>query len=609
MFRGRTSDRCDLCVTPLRSLASVGRARSLSSLPAVSRGRGATRKGVSAIAVCVILAFPLSLVLPSRGAMAQEAGVEEADVPEANVIAEASITTNDVADSGTADAASAHDPGEGNGSPHAEAPASSSIEGESVDALNDSVERPIHYFLERIEVVGNERTQGSIIRRLVPLSPGELLNVDDPAVEALRWRLLGTGYFDSVELSLRKGERRGWVVLVIRVRERNTFVIQQIAAGISLGVVNSRDASTDVLPYAALTLAETNLFGLGKEVSAAVLLSERQQGVRLQYSDPLIFDTAFRLDVAARYANALEFFGNRPLVSITCPPPDVLAECPPEVQAKNAVVLYNRHGLSLGTGSTAGTSSWWSVGWDGDLINVRVRPDAASEVRGGDVDPIDFAIDDGLSLVSSLRVGFTFDRRDDPALPTDGTFVNFRGDWATPLFGSDYPFLKLQGRVQQWIPLPAGKHHLRIGAFLGVVSGRAPFFHRFHVADLTDLIPSRVLEMNIDQRGAPNVLGTAIREVRSADLAARIDAEYGVLLYRGGPNVRGVDAYVGAGFYAMSDRRDLIVGGVPGYTGWARVPVDLTFDVGIRMDTVVGTFQFGLSSALGFFEPLAGVGD
>jgi len=51
------------------------------------------------------------------------------------------------------------------------------------------------------------------VRRFVPLEPGELLDVDDPAIEQIRFRLLGTGWFDDVKLRLRRGSARGRVVL------------------------------------------------------------------------------------------------------------------------------------------------------------------------------------------------------------------------------------------------------------------------------------------------------------------------------------------------------------------------------------------------------------
>src|SRR5688500_7023246 len=83
----------------------------------------------------------------------------------------------------------------------------------------------VRYTLEGIELRGNLRTRARVVLRYLPFEPGDLLDVDDPAVELARYRLLGTGFFRDVQFSLRKGSERGRVVLVVEVVERNTIVI------------------------------------------------------------------------------------------------------------------------------------------------------------------------------------------------------------------------------------------------------------------------------------------------------------------------------------------------------------------------------------------------
>jgi hypothetical protein len=101
----------------------------------------------------------------------------------------------------------------------------------------------IVYVLERIDVVG-EAVRPEVVRRFVPLEPGELLDVDDPAIEQIRFRLLGTGWFDDVKLRLRRGSARGRVVLVIEVEARNTLVISRVVAGLSRVVTDPPTTGT-----------------------------------------------------------------------------------------------------------------------------------------------------------------------------------------------------------------------------------------------------------------------------------------------------------------------------------------------------------------------------
>ena len=464
----------------------------------------------------------------------------------------------------------------------------------------EGVAGPGRFMLEDVRVEGNDRTRGSVIRSYVPLEHGDLIDPEDEEIEAIRWRLLGTGWFRQVHLSLRRGAHRGWVVLVVRVHERNTVVIEQLAFGVSEGLTRTTDTRVTVMPYAGVQLAETNLLGTGLTLRASVLGAQRQQAARLSFVAPHLRDSPMALSITGFFHNGREFFGHDPLVAIRCPPAPTV--CDPAIAARNAVVIYRRGGVELGTGRDLGASTRYRLSWRGERVNVLAMPEAASESYGTEVRPIDFAIRRAGSWVSTIRVGLVYDRRNDPALPTRGLLIDFAVDGAIHFIGSDYDFLKASGRVQRWVPLPWGhKHSLRLGAFAGVVFGNAPFFYLFHAADFTDLVPSRVLEMQLDRRPAPNLFGTAVAAMRTGDVVGRVDAEYGMQLYSGTGGVRALNAYVGVGVYGISNRRE-VGRAVPGYRGAARVPIDLTFDLGLRMDTDIGVFQLGFSNLLGFIQ-------
>lgn len=467
----------------------------------------------------------------------------------------------------------------------------------------------IRYFLERIRVRGNNATSAAVIKRYVPLDIGDVLDIDDPTIETIRFRLMGTGWFNDVRLSLERGRKRGWIVLVVEVRERNTIVVQKIVGGVSR-VVGSRQASSrdSIEPYAGLGIAETNLFGLGSTLAAQAVVATSQYGLDLRYHDPMLLGHGYELNTRAFHNRALEFFGkeNANKVSIGCVlTPEQIAdgeECPPPVLAKAAVVIYRRTGLSLGTGHDISSTLRYTLDWQGEIVDVLHKPDAASRERGSAVVPIDFRVDDGQSVVSSLQLGLTYDRRDDPGVTRRGQFMQFRAIAASGLLGSSYDFTRIELSARHWEPLAWG-HTLSVGVFAGSVFGRAPFFYHFYASDLSDLIPSRVLDLNLDHRSPHNLLGTAIGEMRAEELAARIDVEYALPLSSGGQVVRMVDAYLRGGVYALANREDVRLA-IPGYDGASRVPVDLTFDLGVRADTSVGVFSFGISTLVGFLPYL-----
>jgi outer membrane protein insertion porin family len=207
-------------------------------------------------------------------------------------------------------------------------------------------------------------------------------------------------------------------------------------------------------------------------------------------------------------------------------------------------------------------------------------------------------------------VGFIYDKRDSAILPTRGLLATFAGDLASPLIGSDYEFVRLQTSVHRWFPLKWG-HTIRTGAFAGAVFGYAPFFYKFFVTDLTDLQPSRILGLNLDHRPAPNMFGvlsgckafdsscgTAVAQMRQEELAARVDVEYVWPLARARHKfLKNADAYFLMGLYGLADPKDLQLA-IPGYSGVARLPIDLTLDFGVRLDTEIGVFQIGLAKFL-----------
>ena len=468
----------------------------------------------------------------------------------------------------------------------------------------------IIYVLERIQIRGNT-TRAALIRRFVPLAPGDALDVDDPAIENIRFRLMGTGWFNDVHLKLAKGSERGRVVLVIEVKERNTLVISQVYAGLARVVTGSQDRSDTLRPYAGLGVTEANLFGLGIGVGASAVVSEAQYGLDLRYRDPMRIGAGFDLNGRFFYNHAREFFGREPLVAINCPAIDPADKnpdpCDPDVDARRAVVIYNRVGVGLGTGHDITAALRYELDWLGELVDVTARPRAASTLigeHGEERAPIDFHVDDGISRVSSLHLGLVFDRRDDPALPSRGQLLRLDARMGSGLFGSTYDFARFELAARHYQRLP-WKHVLSLGAYVGTLFGRAPFFYRFYAADLSDLLPSRALELNLDHRRTHNLLGTSIKEFDKEDLAARVDIEYVLPLHRGVGGFRGIDAYAGVGLFFLADRETMRLG-APGYTGFERLPVDLTFDIGVQADTALGVFKVGFSSLIGFLPDLAG---
>jgi hypothetical protein len=509
-------------------------------------------------------------------------------------------------------------------------PSNAPLEAGELDGPRENGATDLKYLLERIEVTGHHNTKERLIKSFVPLEIGSTFKVSDPEIEASRYRLLGTGWYDRVELRLERGKRPGWVVLIIEVEERRTLVLQELAAGLGWSVqgVNPKDgpdakSSRKPQPYIGLGVADTNFLGTGKTLGGELLLSLGQQGVALWYSDPVVRASRWGFRTRGTFVNGQEYFGgDSNQVSTDCPNLDSMMVSEREAErcttnTRAAVADYWRAGLSLGTARDVGSFTRISLEWHGDFVRLPPggRPEAAAEERGRNSGKqsehgIDLAIEPGNSFVSMLSLGFTYDKRDSAILPSRGTLATFLGDLASPLIGSDYQFVRLQTSVHGWFPLKWG-HTIRAGLFAGAAFGYTPFFYKFFVTDLTDLQPSRILGLNLDHRPAPNMFGffqcgevfsskcgTAVAQMRQEELAARVDAEYIWPLVRGRHKfVKGADAFFLLGLYALADPKDLTLA-MPGYEGASRIPVDLTFDAGVRLDTQIGVFQIGIAKML-----------
>jgi outer membrane protein assembly factor BamA len=446
----------------------------------------------------------------------------------------------------------------------------------------------LRYVLEGIQIRGNTSTLARVILRFVPFQHGAVLDVDDKELQLTRFRLLGTGFFRDVQLSLRRGTKRGYVVLVIDVVERNTIIVNDLWLGLSADA-EPNGRARPLTAFGGVDISEQNLAGTGVALGGAMATADRQLALRTRVSDPSFLRSSWTAEAQLLYNNARDFFGSR----------DVLVDDPTQKDAQDfAVVSYRRFGGLIGAGHELGSvATRGFLDYRLEKIDANL-PLAASHKRGLDIEPIDFDLPPGSSVLSTLSATIVHDTRDEPFLPTKGWHVLGLAEISLTPLGSDYPYTKLVLRGSRWMPLP-WDHVLRIEGILGNVFGDAPLFEKFYVGDYTDLRPHRALDLAFDRRAAPNFFNTTIGEVRYGDHAARINAEYRIPLYRGRKSIYGVDFFSSVGFYAVANTRD-IERPARGYSGFQRIPVDLTFNLGLRADTAAGGLALGIANFLGF---------
>ena len=323
-----------------------------------------------------------------------------------------------------------------------------------------------------------------------------MLDVDDKELLLTRFRLLGTGFFRDVQLSLRRGTKRGYVILAGRRRRAEHDRRQRSLArplcrrraerqrAPAHRVRRHRRLGDRTSPAPASRSAERSRSPIARSRSArasATPTSCARRGPPRRSSST----TTRRTSSATATCSST----TRPRWSLRTSPSS----------ATSASAVWSAPATRSAASRRASSSTTAS------RRSTRSLPRAASHLRGLDVEPIDFDLRPGSSLLSTVSATLVHDTRDEPFLPTRGWHVLGLAEASLTPLGSDYPYTKLVLRGSRWMPLP-WDHVLRIEGILGSVFGDAPLYEKFYVGDYTDLRPHRALDLAFDRRAAPNFL-------------------------------------------------------------------------------------------------------
>jgi outer membrane protein insertion porin family len=436
------------------------------------------------------------------------------------------------------------------------------------------------YVIEQIVVRGNRKTQTSLILGEMGLQPGDALGASDPAVEAARYRLLALGHFLDVRLSVERGSRRGAVTLLVEVEERGTLVLNELFAS----------TSSATAFWGGVDLSETNFLGRGINLGAGFVASTRPLvpeavaglGLRLHGATPerrgpgrLGFSASGLFSDGSEFARVLggDEDGN---------PSDFLA------------LRTRRVGGTVGVNRTLSRAWRGSLDFREEFVRTTLPADGLRVLPNGAVTTFDLDARGGSTRVGTLAATLDYDTRSDPILPRSGMRFVASLEAGGPALGGSYTFAKALVQASLYARMPHG-HALGLHLLGGAITGDAPYFDQFFVGDLNLLLPRRALGLNFSTLPSRNLLGTTIARHRYDDYAARVLLEYVVPIWRRHGFVYGGDAFAAAGLLGMASDGDL---DPPGPFRWSALPVDLTADLGLRFDTVVGIFTISIANAL-----------
>ena len=146
----------------------------------------------------------------------------------------------------------------------------------TVDLVFEVNEGP-RVYVERIDIVGNTRTQDKVIRREYRLAEGDPFNAG--AVRKSRQRLQDLGYFNTVDITTGQGSAPDRTVLTTKVEEKST-------GELSVGGGYSTDAGA----LLNLGLREKNFVGTGIDAGINGTLGTKESQVDLSAQDPYFLD-------------------------------------------------------------------------------------------------------------------------------------------------------------------------------------------------------------------------------------------------------------------------------------------------------------------------------
>jgi outer membrane protein insertion porin family len=145
-----------------------------------------------------------------------------------------------------------------------------------VDLTFDVGEGP-RVYVERIDIVGNTRTEDKVIRREYRLQEGDAFSAE--AVRRSRQRLQDLNYFNGVDITTAPGSVPDKAVLTTTITEKAT-------GELTLGGGYSTDAGA----LLDIGLSERNLIGTGISAGINGVLAQRRSSITASVTDPYFLD-------------------------------------------------------------------------------------------------------------------------------------------------------------------------------------------------------------------------------------------------------------------------------------------------------------------------------
>lgn len=251
------------------------------------------------------------------------------------------------------------------------------------------------YLVGKVTIEGNDKTQDRVIRRELPLKPGDHMNSVE--TETTRRRLINMNYFNDVQVSASPSAQAGYRDINILVNEKKTGSIS-FGVGFSsvdsiVGYVNLEQTNFDITNWPRFT-------GAGQRFSTRVQLGSQRTDFRLSFVEPWFMGRRLALGTELFYRDALFF---------------------------SSEYEQSQFGFAVSLRKPLGKRSY--IRGEYRIEEIEIDPDTPTSAA--------FLMEAGEFVRSAISVNYVYDSRDSNQLPRKGHKLDFGVTYAGGFLGGD----------------------------------------------------------------------------------------------------------------------------------------------------------------------------
>ena len=282
--------------------------------------------------------------------------------------------------------------------------------------LTFEVQKGPKCYVERIDITGNHKTRDRVIRRELRIYEGELFS--GTGMQQSKARVTALGYFETVDVTQKKGTRPDSVIVEVKVKEKATGTFQ-VGFGFS---------SVESFIFTA-TIQQNNLLGWGQTASLSAQISSLRSLVQLSYLDPYFLDTNwifsfdyFRID--ADYIGFLRRSNGGDINFGYHLTPDLL--------------IFGAYGLEF-VNVEAGS-------YTGGIAST-------NPIFSSSLNAVPIAGEFGARVNSTVTLTLTLDKRNNRLFPSDGYYLTGSAQFGPGFLGGTNNFIRYSANARYYRPL------------------------------------------------------------------------------------------------------------------------------------------------------------